>query len=232
MRAQRIASALALFLLFLLSATALAAKDEVSGTFTLHGESTFFQHVYASEETDPKDPEESYLVLLLSDKPIAEADRRSARLAELARQGKIHALKVRWRFGYDDLAVVPFHSKVPETGSTVRGLGTIDLQGLDDKNIEALVASKKLGQDWHYRAQIKAALRKGGIAEVEPDYKEKVAGAPGKGVPPGPRTGKVGDPLFNLKKDLGRLGYEFDAENFLTAVKDGNAEAVRLFLKG
>ena len=106
---------LPLIALFLLALPALAAKDQVTGTFTVQGKTTVLRHVYATFVTDPGDPETKYVVLLLSDEPIAEADRRSSRIAELARQGRLHAVKIRWRVGYDDLAAVPYHRARGET---------------------------------------------------------------------------------------------------------------------
>jgi hypothetical protein len=221
MTLKRLLPALALFLLF---APVLAAEDEVVGTLTVHGKTTTFHHVYASLETGAGDPEDKYLVLLISDAPLPEGDRSSGHLASLAKQEQIHALKVRWHVGYDGLAVVPYHAEIPESGSTVRGLGMIDLQEFDDKKVAVKLGSHKLGQDWHYSARVRANLRRGGTVEIEPDAK-LVA------VSPVPQPGEAGDPLLALKKELGGLEYEYNAENFVRAVKDGNVQAVKLFLK-
>jgi hypothetical protein len=221
MTLQRLLPALALFLLF---APVLAAEDEVVGTLTVHGKTTTFHHVYASLETESGQPDEKYLVLLMSDAPLPDGDRSSGHLTSLAKQEQIHALKVRWHVGYDGLAVVPYHAEIPESGSTVRGLGMIDLQEFDDKNVAVKLGSHKLGQDWHYSARVRANLRQGGTVEIEPDAK-LVA------VSPVPQPGEVGDPLLAIKKELGGLEYEFNAENFVRAVKDGNLPAVKLFLK-
>jgi hypothetical protein len=212
---------LALFLLF---APVLAAEDEVVGTLTVHGKTTTFNHIYASLETEAAHPDEKYLVLLMSDAPLPEGDRSSGHLTSLARQEQIHALKVRWHVGYDGLAVVPYHAEIPESGATVRGLGMIDLQEFNDKKVAVKLGSHKLGQDWHYSARVRANLRQGGTVEIEPDAK-LVA------VSPVPQPGEVGDPLLAIKKELGTLEYEFNAENFVRAVKDGNLPAVKLFLK-
>ncbi len=213
--------AIALFLLF---PPILAAEDEVVGTLTVHGKTTTLNHVYASLETESGQPDEKYLVLLMSDAPLSEGDRSSGHLASLAKQEQIHALKVRWHVGYDGLDVVPYHAGIPESGATVRGLGMIDLQQFDDKKVAVKLGSHKLGQDWHYSARVRANLRQGGTVEIEPDA-ELVA------VSPVPQPGEVGDPLLAIKKELGTLKYEFNAENFLRAVKDGNVPAVKLFLK-
>jgi len=221
MTLQRSLPALALFLLF---APVLAAEDEVVGTLTVHGKTTTFHHVYASLETEAAHPEEKYLVLLMSDAPLPEGDRSSGHLTSLAKQEQIHALKVRWHVGYDGLAVVPYHAGIPESGATVRGLGMIDLQEFNDEKVVVKLGSHKLGQDWHYSARVRANLRQGGTVEIEPDA-NLVA------VSPVPQPGEVGDPLLAIKKELGALEYEFNAENFVRAVKDGNVPAVKLFLK-
>jgi hypothetical protein len=220
---------LPLIALFLLALPALAAKDQVTGTFTVQGKTTVFRHVYASLDADPDDRESKYVVLLLSDQPIAKEDRRSSRIAELAREGRLHALKVRWRIGYDDLAAVPYHQAVAETGTTVRGMGTIDLQGLDDKNVDAKVASKKLRQDWHYSAHVKAALLQGGTVEIEPVMKvEMEKETQSHSMEP---SQPAGNPITAIKKQLGRKGYEFDTPNLIHAIHEGDVEAVRLFMK-
>lgn len=212
-------------LVLLLTAPLLAAEDVVFGTFTVHGKTTTFNHVYASLEGDPQRPESRYLVLLLSDAPLPEGDRSSGHLTELAKRKQIHALKVRLGVGYDGLAVVPYHAEIPQSGSAVLGLGMIDLERFDDERVEAKIESHKLGQDWHYSATVRAALHNGGTAELEP---EAEIAAPS----PEPLPGEVGDPRLSLKKDLGGLGYEFNNGGFMRSIKDGNLEAVKLFLKG
>jgi hypothetical protein len=217
--------------LFLLALPGLAAKDQVTGTFTVQGKTTVLRHVYASLDADPGDPGTKYVVLLLSDEPIAEEDRRSSRIAELAREGRLHAVKVRWRVGYDDLAAVPYHQAVAETGTTVRGMGKIDLKAFDDDNVDAKVGSRRLGQDWHYSAHVKAALRHGGTAEIEPAMKvEMEKGTRSHSMQPQP--GEAGDPILAIKKQLGQQGYEFDTPNLIHAIHEGDVAAVRLFMKG
>ena len=82
---------------------------------------------------------------------------QAAKAAKAAKQEQIHALKVRWHVGYDGLAVVPYHSEIPQSGSAVFGLGMIDLEKFDDATVEAKIESRKLGQDWHYSASVRAA---------------------------------------------------------------------------
>lgn len=216
--------------LFLLALPALAAKDQVTGTFTVQGKATVLRHVYASLDDDPGHRETKYVVLLLSDQPIPEEDRHSPRIAELAREGRLHAVKIRWRVGYDDLAAVPFHEAVAESGTTVRGQGTIDLQAFDDKNVDAKVASKRLGQDWHYSAHVKAALRQGGTVEIEPEMQRESETTRSHSMQP--QTGGAGDSIPAIKKQLGGRGYEFDTPNLIHAIHEGDVGAVRLFLKG
>jgi hypothetical protein len=52
-----------------------AAQDSVLGTFTVEGKTTRFNHVYATTEASPTNSSERYLILLVSDVPIAPADR-------------------------------------------------------------------------------------------------------------------------------------------------------------
>src|SRR4029453_10484654 len=86
------------------------AQDSVLGTFTVAGKTTRFNHVYASFETSPVNDSGKYLVLLVSDVPVGAADRSTDRLKGLANTGALHAVKLRWKYGYDSIAVVPYHA--------------------------------------------------------------------------------------------------------------------------
>jgi hypothetical protein len=198
-----------------------ASADDALGTFTVKGRTTRLLEAYVSMDTDPEDPGRKYLIALLSDVPVAPADRRGDRLLALARAKRVRALKVRWGYGLDDIACVPYHADIAESGKTHRGYMILDLAALDEKQVRAHVRSKMLGQDWHFDARVEGKLRAGGVAELEPPAGEA---APVTGDP-------EPDPVRDRKRALGRLGYEATPEGFDQAVRDGNAEAVRLFLE-
>jgi hypothetical protein len=200
---------------------AYASADEALGTFTVKGHTTRLVHAYLSMDTDPEDPGRKYLVAILSDLPVPPADRRADRLLALARAKQVRALKVRWGYGLDDVACVPYHADVAESGRTHRGYMILDLTALDEKKVRAHVRSKMLGQDWHFDARVEGALRPGGVAELEPPADEAS--------PPADTADE--DPVRRLKRALGGMGYEATPEGFDYAVRAGNAEAVRLFLE-
>jgi hypothetical protein len=198
-----------------------ASADDALGTFTVKGRTTRLLEAYVSMDTDPEDPGRKYLVAVLSDVPVAAEDRRTDRLLALARAKKVRALKVRWGYGLDDVACVPYHADVAESGKTHRGYMILDLRALDEKKVRAHVRSKMLGQDWHFDARVEGNLRPGGVAELEPpaDEAAEVSGDAQQ------------DPVRDRKRALGRMGYEATPEGFDQAVRDGKAEAVRLFLE-
>src|SRR5262245_28473976 len=85
------------------------AADSVTGTFTVNGRTLQFKNVYASLERDATARDRQYLMLLVSDVPVAAQDRTPARLLELAKGGRVHALRIRWIYGTDTLAVSAYH---------------------------------------------------------------------------------------------------------------------------
>jgi len=198
-----------------------AAQDSVIGTFTVNGKTTKFTNVYATMEASPTDDSEKYLMLLVSDVAIAPADRIPARLTSLAATGKIHALKLRWKYGFDSIAVVPYHSGVQETGFAVASMSTVNLSALSDDRVHAEFKSKMLGQSWFFNALIKAAIVKGGTAMLEPDVDTTVTPAAGGG-----KTD-----VTSLKRALGAMGYEYTPDAFFQAIGDHKADAVKLFIQ-
>lgn len=208
-----------------------SGADQVVGTFTVKGKTTPFHQVYATLDKDPDTPTKTYLVVLLSDKPIEPADRAIGRLKELARQGAIHAVRVVWATGYDSLGATPYHEALAHSGEQGVETPTIDLSAFDDKNlarpVEAEVHSKMIGQDWHFSARFKVVVNPGATVEIEP---QAPADPPLAEAPDPAAGGATGDPS-TLKLQLGRLGYEYKEEPFIAAITDGNLAAVRLFLK-
>ncbi|MBI2836698.1 MAG: ankyrin repeat domain-containing protein [Acidobacteria bacterium] len=211
-------------LLLFAASLAVAGGDEVTGTLTVKGKSIVLRHGYASLDHAADSPARKYLVLLLSDVEVAESSRSVKGLRDLALSGKVHGLRIVWSEGFDQLTVAPYHRGLIDCGLTSRARPTIDIKAYDEKNLDATVKSKMLGQDWFFSAHIKAAIRPGGSVEIEPELVE----VPAEGQPsPATMTGDA----TQLKTQLGRLGYEYSEESFSNAVKDGSLDAVKLFLK-
>ena len=201
-----------------------SAADKATGTFTVDGKTTRFTEVYASLDRDPAAAGRKYLMLLVTDVPIAPADRVPDRLLALAKAGTIHALRIRWTYGTDSLAVVPYHRDIAESGRAFQGLSTLNLSKFDDVSIEAEFKAKMLGQTWFFNAIVKAAVAQGGVASLEPDV-PVLAEAPGGG------SGSGAANATALKQQLGGLGYEFKPAAFFQAIGDRNVAAVNLFLQ-
>jgi hypothetical protein len=220
--------------LVLLSASAAGAADSVLGTFTVKGKTHLFKQVAVTKTSNPAEPGSKYLVVLVSDVAVAAADQKPARLTELARDGKLRAVRVVWKEGFDSLTATPYHDALEDNGQPTTGGAQIDLQAYDDKRLEAQINSKSLGQDWHFKATLKAAV--GTMTSTAEDFR-----APAPVVAPGgverdktaagPGGAGVAKDSTALKRTLGKLGYEYTPEAFSHAVKDGNLDAVTLFLQ-
>lgn len=207
-------------LVLLLAASAFAA-DSVVGTLTVKGKPIPLKHVAVAVQADPEIADRTWLVILVSNVPVAEADRTPARLLELSKAGKVAAVRVCWLEGYDTVFSAPYHQAIPESGQRSLEHPTINLDRYDEERYEGWVKSKMLGQDWFFEAHVKADLKRGGVAEVEQLPAEEPAGG----------AGKAKDEKTAKKIALAKLGYEYSADNLVRAVQDASVEAVRLFME-
>jgi uncharacterized protein len=207
--------------LFVSVAALTSATDATVGTLTVKGKATPLTHGYATVQQDPDDAERSWLVVLVTNVPVKEADRTPARLAELAAAGTVKAVRVLWLEGYDTVFAVPYHQALPQSGRRGSERPTINLDRYDDQRYEGYVRSKMLGQDWFFDVHVKTDITRGGVAELEPAIVEEEPS--GASAPPG-------NDKTASKRELGKLGYEYTGEMFERAAQDANAEAVRLFL--
>jgi Ankyrin repeats (3 copies) len=198
------------------------AQDTVLGTFTVNGKTTRFTNVYVTMEASPVNASQKYLILLVTDAPLAAGDRSPDTLMGRAAAGSLHAVKMRWRYGADDIAVVPYHSGIAESGRAFASMSTVNLSALDDNRVNAEFKSKMLGQTWFFNAIVKAAIVTGGVAILEPDVEAPPTSA-------APTAGR-GDTTA-LKRRLGGMGYEFKPDAFFQAISDRKAEAVALFIQ-
>ncbi len=204
----------------LLCAAGAGAADELVGTLTVHGKPTVLRHVAAAVQNDPGDPQRSWLVILASDVPVAAADRTPARLAELAAAGSLKAVRMLWLEGFDTVYAVPYHQALAQSGRRGPEHPSLSLDRYDEGRFAGTITSKMMGQTWFFQAQVKAAVARGGVVEIEPEAAEE---EPLAGAPPGDET-------TAKKLALARLGYEYTEEMFEHAIRDSSVEAVSLFL--
>ena len=153
-------------------------------------------------------------MILASDRKV-EGDRSVARLAKLAKDGQLHAVRILWLVGSDTVRAVPYDAALPASGQMGLERPTLDVRKYGAGRVDAEFKSKMIGQDWHFHANVKATVATGGALELEPEAKEFGAAAPG------------GD----KKLALGKLGYAYDEGAFGGAITDANLDAVRLFLE-
>ncbi len=177
----------------------------------------------ASEQADPEDPSVKWLVILASDRKV-EGDRSPARLAQLAREGKLHGVRILWQVGSDTVRVAPYDAALPQSGRMGPERPTLDLTRYGSGRVDAEFRSKMAGQDWHFHAVVKAGYGEDGRVDFEPE-------AEAAEEPPAAAPGAAGSGDSAKKMALGKLGYEYTDEMFRHAVADGDLEAVRLFLE-
>ena len=201
-----------------------ALSDDALGTLTVLGKTTILKEVAAAEQSDPESESVRWLVILASDRKVEEGDRSPARLLDLARAGRLHAVRILWKVGTDTVRAVPYDAALPQSGRMALERPTIDLRRFGSGRVDAEFQSKMTGQSWFFHANVKATVASGGVAELEPEADETAeASAPAGG------AGGSGDTPKKLA--LGKLGYEYTESMFGHAVADGNLDAVRLFLE-
>jgi hypothetical protein len=189
-----------------------ALADNALGTLTVNGKTTVLKAVAATEEAGESG--KKWLVILASDRKV-EGDRSVARLAKLAKDGQLHAVRILWLVGTDTVRAVPYDANLPTSGQMGQESPTLDLRKYGSGRVDAEFESKMMGQDWHFHANVKATVVPGGTLELEPEARDSGSKAPG------------GD----KKLALGKLGYAYSEESFQHAISDANLDAVRLFLQ-
>ena len=163
----------------LVPATAHAA-DRVQGVMVVNGTTIRLTNVYVTLDHEADDDEETYQTILLSDRPVALADRHDpARLKTLADAKQLRAVRIVMHVGYDGVLAAPYDASLAESGQAVQEHPTINVTALDEKRLEARIHSKMLGQVWHYDATISAAIAPGGVLQREP-----LADAPSTSIAP------------------------------------------------
>jgi hypothetical protein len=206
-----------------------AAGDTVQGTFTVDGKTLLFKYVYVTRAADPGEPATVYLIVLVSDTPVAAERRTAAGLGELARDGKIHAVRVMWKEGFDSLTATPFHKDIAESGQPTSGGAVIDLRAYDERRLSAQIKSRAIGQTWHFNARLEAMVTPATLTAA--DVAEPAPVVPPTDVERDTRVEAGRDDPTSLKRTLGRFGYEYTGVAFLQAVNEGHLDAVRLFLR-
>lgn len=206
---------------------AVARADDALGTLTVRGKTTKLQAVAAAEQADADDTSGRWLVILASDRKVAQDDRTVARLTELARTGKLRAVRILWHVGTDSVFAVPYDASLPQSGRRGSEHPTINLRRYGDGRLDAEFQSKMLGQEWFFHANVKAAVTSGGVAELEPEADESAQAVASAGSPA--KEGGGGE--VAKKTALGKLGYDYTPSSFRHAVSDGEMDAVRLFLQ-
>ena len=160
--ATRLALAVAAAAMLAATPTAAAAQAVKGlGTFTVNGKTTTWKQIYVSRHKDVDRPDNHFLIVLLADRPVAEADQLPERMQELATAGQLQAVRMVWHEGFDGIATTPFHKDVADSGNVTRNGAILDLTRYDERELEAQFKSKMLGQSWHFNAFFKGKVSEG-----------------------------------------------------------------------
>jgi hypothetical protein len=154
-----------------LSASPAGAADEVNGSFTVNGKATRFEHVYAFWKPSLFDQTKPDLFVLLSDITIPAAtlpknDDGVAKMAELVRANKVHALELHMApaaKGLDPAEnAAVYHVGLSPARHGMSGMHVFEAKVFDDSVIEALARTDKEtetdGAHWSYEARFKVAI--------------------------------------------------------------------------
>jgi hypothetical protein len=161
--------------------------------------------------------------VLLTDRPLAAADRQPSRLTALVRSRQLRGLRIVWRSGFDDVMVALYHPQIAQSGLGFRDQSILSLDALSADHLAGSARSKSLGQGWAFGVAFEGAMAQGGLVELEPPAPSAPAGLAAS--PPGAAsTGPVAA--------LARRGHEFTADEMIHSMATGDLESVRLFLRG
>ena len=204
--------------------TTAVAADQATGTFTFAGKVVPLRQVYATLQPDAKGDE--YLVLLVTDRKLAPADRVPPRLAALAKAGKLTAVRMFARTNADDIRWVPYVAALHDSGFACETCGSVLLDEFNDREVLGQMRSRQMGQSWHFEAKFDAQIVAGGVVELErAAILEAARPEPVEATPLTPEANPIA-----LRRKLASLNHEYTPLAFSHAVRDGDVLAVRLFL--
>ena len=145
------------------------SQDQVSGSFVVKGKTTPFKYVYAYWNTQFMDPAVQDLYVLLSDVPVTKEqlptnDDRVAKMAELVRGDKIHALELHFdapgKTLYDASQAAVFHKGISEGRQGATGMLHYQAASFDGKTVDGKMWSDKdvPGLGWTAQATFKVKV--------------------------------------------------------------------------
>jgi len=160
-----------LAVVLLCSASSARAADEVNGSFTVNGKTTRFEHVYAFWKPSLFDQTKPDLFVLLSDiaipaETLPKNDDGVAKMAELVRAGKVHALELHMAPAAKGLDpgenAAVYHVGLSPARHGMSGMHVFEAKVFDDKTIEASAHTdgerQSDGVRWSYEARFKVAI--------------------------------------------------------------------------
>ena len=143
----------------------------MSGSFTVNGKTTRFEHVYAFWKPSLFDQTKSDLYVLLSDIPIPAGtlpkdDAGVAKMAGLVREGKVHALELHMAPAAKGLDpgenAAVYHVGLSPARHGMSGMHVFEAKAFDDKTIEAQARTdgqtESDGVRWSYEVRFRVAI--------------------------------------------------------------------------
>ncbi|MCI0443422.1 ankyrin repeat domain-containing protein [bacterium] len=196
-----------LFVLILFATlSAFAGNDgKAKGELQVSGNKIQLQHAYAIEK-------DGKISVILSDRALEENELENTKsLSEIAEGGDLHAIEVVIR-GKEIAEEVFFYDERVPAKLSVKEPGPFTPEKVNDKVISGKLVMNDPGFSFGYKVQFSAPI-------VKPIEKPEAK--------LGPNATLEDDAHLALEK----MKLDFDEETFTSAVQNGNAEAVKLFLK-
>jgi hypothetical protein len=189
-----------------IAVSAIAGNEgKAKGELQASGEKIQLQHAYAIEK-------DGKINVILSDRALEESELENTKsLSETAESGELHAIEVVIR-GKEIVEEVFFYDERIPAKLSVKEPGPFTPEKVNDKMISGKLVMNDPGFSFGYKVQFSASI-------VKPIEKPEAKLGPDATIEDDARLG------------LEKMKLDFDEETFTSAVQDGNAEAVKLFLK-
>jgi Ankyrin repeats (3 copies)/Ankyrin repeats (many copies) len=194
-------------LIVLCVAVSLFAGNEgkAKGELQVSGDKIQLQHAYAIEK-------DGKISVILSDRALEENELENTKsLSEIAEGGDLHAIEVVIR-GKEIAEEVFFYDERVPAKLSVKEPGPFTPEKVNDKMISGKLVMNDPGFSFGYKVQFSAPI-------VKPIEKPEAKLGPDATLEDDARVG------------LEKMKLDFDEATFTSVVQNGNAEAVKLFLK-
>lgn len=136
-----------------------AAKPEpagpvATGTLDAAGLHISVNHLHARRYADPERAHHYIVELIFSDRELGPWNRQRVRLVALSRLRRLHALRVIWYEGRDQLIVTPFDERIAASEQPHTGIATIDVRYWTGPRLQARIRCPERDRGWGFDVDV------------------------------------------------------------------------------